>query len=75
MEFATDKESKVIVNGKIHTVSVSRLTYTAVCQLAGQSEGATVLYDGRTGHRSLWKGESVEVEPSLRFNVIMTDKA
>lgn len=75
MEFATDKETKVTVNGKIRTVSVTRLTYAAVCALAEQPLGATVIFDRKDDHRSMFDGEHVEVESGLRFTVVMTDNA
>lgn len=73
----TDKETRVIVNGKTRIISVSRLTYPAVCQLAGQPSGATVLWDSadRLTHRSMFDGETVEVKPLMRFTVVMTDKS
>lgn len=74
----TDKETRIIVNGKTRIVSVPHLTYELVCQLAGQPLGATVIWDSanRLTHRSLFKGDpAVEVEPLMRFTAIMTDKA
>lgn len=72
------KETRIIVNGKARIVSVSHLTYEAVCQLADQPLGATVIWDSanRLTHRSLFKGDpAVPVEPLMHFTAIMTDKA
>lgn len=72
------KETRVIVNGKTRIVSVSHLTYEEVCQLAGQPDGATVIWDSadRLTHRSQFKGEPpVEVKPLMRFTAVMTDKS
>lgn len=74
----TDKETRIIVNSKARIVSVPHLTYEAVCQLAGQPLGATVLWDSadRLTHRSLFKSDpAVEVKPLMNFTVVMTDKS
>ena len=73
----TDKETRIVVNSKTRIVSVSHLTYAAVCQLADQPLGATVIWDSanRLKHRSMFNGETVEVEPLMRFTVVMTDKS
>ena len=73
----TDKETRIIVNDKARIISVPSLTYAAVCQLAGQPFGATVIWDSadRLTHRSMFDGETVEVKPLMRFTVVMTDKS
>lgn len=73
-----DKETRIIVNNKTRIVSVPHLTYEAVCQLAGQPDGATVIWESadRLTHRSLFKGEPpVEAKPLMRFIAVMTDKS
>lgn len=74
----TDKETRIIVNGKARIITEPHLTYEAACQLAGQPFGATVIWDSadRLTHRSLFKGDpAVEVKPLMHFTVVMTDKS
>lgn len=74
----TGKETRIIVNDRTRIVSVPHLSYEAVCQLAGQPDGATVIWDSadRLTHRSLFKSDPpVEVKPLMRFTAVMTDKS
>jgi len=73
---------QIIVNGEQKEVDKNRLTFHEVCLLAfpngpfGENITYTVTYtysNGRDG--SLVKGESVEIENGMIFNVGNTDKS
>jgi hypothetical protein len=72
MEYATDKETTIMVNGENRIVSVSRLTYEAACAIARQPEEASVMWAADGRHGILIKGESIPVEEGLRLSVIVT---